>query len=94
VLPTSHIDREFQAVGKTITTLSQDEIERYCADAFRRFYLHPAAPWLILRTLVRDNPRHLFKLFAPVKKALQLMLPRREFTHPLTTAQPDRGISA
>lgn len=93
VLPTSHIDREFQAHGKTITALSQDEIERRCADAFRRFYLRPQAAWLLLRTIVRDDPRHLVKLWPPVKKALQLMLPRREFTQPLTSAQADRSWS-
>jgi radical SAM superfamily enzyme YgiQ (UPF0313 family) len=94
VLPTSHIDREFRAPGKIITTLSQDEIERRCAEAFRRFYLRPQAAWLLLRTMVRDDPRHLLKLGSPVKKALQLMLPQREFTHPLSSAQPDRGWSA
>lgn len=92
VLPTSHIDREFRSHGKTITTLTQDEIERHCADAFKRFYLRPSAAWLLLRTVVRDDPRHLLKLWSPVKKALQLMLPQREFTHPLSSAQPDRGV--
>jgi len=91
VLPTSHIDREFREQGRTITTLSQNEIERYCAEAFRRFYLRPAAAWLLLRTMVRDNPRHLMKLWSPVRKALQLMLPQREFTHPLSSAQPERS---
>lgn len=93
VLPTSHIDREFRGQGKTITTLSQDEIERHCANAFRRFYLRPEAVWLLLRTIVRDDPRHLMKLWSPVRKALQLMLPQREFTHPLSSAQPDRSMA-
>jgi radical SAM superfamily enzyme YgiQ (UPF0313 family) len=94
VLPTSHIDREFRGQGKTITTLSQDEIERRCANAFRRFYLRPEAVWLLLCTIVRDDPRHLLKLWSPVRKALQLMLPQREFTHPLSSAQPDRSMEA
>lgn len=94
VLPTSHIDREFRGQGKTITTLSQDEIERCCADAFRRFYLRPAAVWQLLRTIVREDPRHLFKLWSPAWKALSLMLPQREFTHPLSSAQPDRSAPA
>lgn len=93
VLPTSHIDREYRGQGKVITTLSQDEIERHCAEAFRRFYLRPGAAWLLLRTMVRDDPRHLLKLWSPVKKALQLMLPQREFTHPLSSAQPDRAAA-
>jgi radical SAM superfamily enzyme YgiQ (UPF0313 family) len=91
VLPTSHIDREYRIPGKTITALSQDEIERRCADAFRRFYLRPQAAWLLLRTIVRDDPRHLLKLWSPVKKAVQLMLPHREFDHPLSSAQPERA---
>ena len=90
VLPTSHIDREYRGQGKAITILSQDEVERRCANAFRRFYLRPEAVWLLLRTIVRDDPRHLIKLWSPVRKALQLMLPQREFTHPLSSAQPDR----
>ena len=94
VLPTSHIDREFRAPGKTITTLSQDEIERRCAEVFRRFYLRPAAALQLLHTMVRDDPRHLLKLWSPVKKGLQLMLPQREFTHPLSPAQPDRTLPA
>ena len=58
VLPTSHIDREFREPGKVITTLAQSEIERHCAEAFRRFYLRPEAAWLLLRTMARDDPRH------------------------------------
>ena len=88
VLPGSHIDRTFR--DKTITALSQPEIERYCAEAFRRFYLRPEAAWLLLSTIIKDDPRHLLKLGSPVKKALQLMLPQREFTHPLTNTQPAR----
>ncbi|MBI3784770.1 MAG: radical SAM protein [Deltaproteobacteria bacterium] len=91
VLPTSHIDREFRGQDKQITALSQDEIERHCADAFRRFYLRPAAVWLLLRTIVRDDPRHVIKLWPAIKKGLQLMLPQREFKRPLSTAQPDRA---
>jgi radical SAM superfamily enzyme YgiQ (UPF0313 family) len=94
VLPTSHLDREFRGTGKTITTLSQNEIERRCADAFRRFYLRPDAVWLLLRTIIREDPRHLLKLWSPVRKALRLMIPQREFTHPLSSAQPDRSGSA
>lgn len=90
VLPTSHLDREFRAQSRAITTLSQDEIEQRCAEAFRRFYLRPHAAWLLLSTMIRDDPRHLLKLWSPVKKALRLMLPQREFTRPLTDAQADR----
>ena len=43
VLSTSHIDREFRTAGKMITALTQDEIERRCAEAFRRFYLRQQA---------------------------------------------------
>jgi radical SAM superfamily enzyme YgiQ (UPF0313 family) len=94
VLPKSHMDREYRGQGKEITMLSQDEVERHCAEAFRRFYLRPEAVWLLLRTMVRDDPRHLLKLWSPVKKALQLMLPQREFTHPLSSAQPDRSAAS
>ncbi|MDX2167121.1 MAG: radical SAM protein [Deltaproteobacteria bacterium] len=93
VLPTSHIDREYRGQNKQITALSQDEIERHCATAFRRFYLRPSAAWQLLGTLLRDDPRHLLKLWAPVRKALQLMLPQREFQHPLSSAQPARGAA-
>jgi radical SAM superfamily enzyme YgiQ (UPF0313 family) len=92
VLPMSHLDREFRGRGTEITALSQNEIERFCADAFRRFYLRPSAAWLLLRTIVRDDPRHLMKLWSPVRKALQLMRPQREFSHPLSSAQPDRSL--
>lgn len=90
VLPTSHIDREYRNTDKAITTLTQEEVERYCAEAFRRFYLSPATALQLMSTIAGDDPRHLFKLWAPVKKGLQLMLPQREFTNPLSSAQTAR----
>jgi radical SAM superfamily enzyme YgiQ (UPF0313 family) len=88
VLPGSQIDRSF--AKRTITELSQAQIEEHCAEAFRRFYLRPEAAWLLFTTLVQEDPRHLLKLFAPVKKALQLMLPQREFGRSLSPTQADR----
>lgn len=94
VLPDSHIDREFSVTGRVITPLTQDEIEARCAEAFRGFYLHPQAAWTILGGLVRDNPRHLAKLWHPIKKALSLMKPQREFTYPVSSTQPVRVVAA
>lgn len=88
VWPSSQIDRDFR--DKTITKLTQAEIEHYCADAFRRFYLRPEIALQLLSVIVKDDPRHLLKLWRPVRKALQLMLPQREFSHPLSSAQPER----
>jgi hypothetical protein len=38
--------------------LAQDEVERHGASAFRRFDLRPIAAGLLLRTMIRADPRH------------------------------------
>ena len=75
VLPHSPIATEY--AGREITRLSEREIERKCADAFRRFYFRPATWVTLLRFIVAENPSFLIRVFRPLARLLSLIVSRR-----------------
>jgi radical SAM superfamily enzyme YgiQ (UPF0313 family) len=89
VIPGTHIERAWK--GKTITQLTQDEIEQACAQAFRRYYLRPAVAWNLFKIIAKNDPRLLMRQVRAVKQMLTMMRPQQEFIDPISATQASRA---
>jgi len=75
ILPQSDIDLAYP--DHRVTALTEAEIERACATAFRRFYLHPRVVWRIASHILRKNPRFLLRTWYILKMLLVQMLAKK-----------------